>query len=344
MIRLIAFLAFSTLALASAMELHQRQLADHLLISADPVDQARSEYQAGNPDEAALLAGFAMDTATSDREHEAARVLLSEIDESRTAGAHARSFLSGALSGEPRDLAGFLGSLSLDLFVVGDIRDIVVQGYRQVSAGEGDTLILALSGIGLATTLSPQLDFAPALLKVFRRAGAFSERFVKSLNKASRNALRRGNFSDISRITTDFGSATRALGPAPMARIMKHVDDPLELSRLAKLARKDAPRAFGLTHLTGGKAIKSLKFGADAGTLAKAARRGSRLSKTFAKALYSVPDHVLTILFVVAGFAAAGILAGWMPRRKTRCSKPGPSSDDIPVLVHRVGHVMLPAA
>ena len=42
----------------------------------------------------------------------------------------------------------------LDLFVIGDIRDLVVQGGRELNDGSGDDLILALSAVGLATTRS----------------------------------------------------------------------------------------------------------------------------------------------------------------------------------------------
>jgi hypothetical protein len=341
MIRVFLFLAMVLLAIASAVELRQRQLADHLLITSDPVVEASREFEAGNRDEARLLAAFARDSATSGAEYRRATGLLADIEETGGVRQHATSFVQGALTGEPRDLTGFLGSLSLDLFVVGDIRDIAVQGYRELHAGDGDMLILALSGIGLVTTLSPHLDFAPALLKQFRRLGAFSERFVKSLNKASSDAVRRTDFRQLLGITTDFGVATKALGPAPMARIMKHVDDPVELAHVARLANKEAASVFSLSHLTHGKAIKSLQHATSASTLAKAARRGSRLGKVFAKAVQTVPDSVLKWTLVLTALAAAGILSGWLPRRARPPASPQ-STATIPVLVDRVSRMRPP--
>ncbi len=330
MFRSIVFVFFAILALASGCELHQRQIAGELLVTAEPLREAGRLLANGHLDEAALMAQFAEDTALDATEREAARARAREIAAARSLWLQARSFAIGAVSGEPRDLAGFLGSMSLDLFVVGDIRDLAVQGYREVSTGDGDLLILALSAVGLATTLSPHVDFAPALLKTFRRAGALGERFVKSLSRSSRRAVASGDFSRIGKIATDFGVAARTLGPAPLARVMKHVDDPADLARVSKLAKADAPAVYGLTYLTDGRAVKAFSRTADAGRMAKAARRGSRLAKIFAKGVAAFPDWLLVAVFLGSGFVAARLLAGLLPRRVSRGDR------TVPVLSERI--------
>ncbi len=326
MFRLVVFCIFAVLALASGNELHQRQLAGHLLIEDEPLDASRQLAEAGDLDEAALMARFAADTALADAERDAARELAAQIDSARTLERQFRSFVHGMASGEPRDLAGFLGSLSLDLFVIGDLRDLAVQGYRETTAGDGDMLILALSAVGLATTLAPQVDFAPALLKTFRRAGALGERFVKSLSRTARRAVSSGDYARIGRIAEDFGSAARSLGPAPLARVMKHVDEPAELARVSTLAKTDAAAVYGLATLTQGRAVKVFHRTADAGRMAKAARRTSRATKLFAKGFASVPDELLVAALVSSGIIAALVLATLLPRRRRRA---------IPVLTER---------
>lgn len=329
MLRILLVLAFAAVALLSGSELYQREVAGELLVTDEPLEEADRLLAAGHFDEAALMARFAEDTAHNTKEREAARVRGAQIEAAGTLSRHAHAFAMGALSGEPRDFAGFLGSLSLDLFVVGDIRDLAVQGYREASTGDGDMLILALSAVGLATTLSPHLDFAPALLKTFRRTGALGERFVKSFSRVARRAVSGGDFSRVGKITTDFGTAARALGPAPLARVMKHVDEPAELARVSKLAKANPPAVYGLTRMTNGRAVKAFSRTADAGRMAKAARRGSRLAKIFAKSVAVFPDGLLIGVFLASAFIAARLLAGLIPA-------PARRRRDIPVLTHRV--------
>ena len=125
-----------------------------MYIEQDPLEEARNLLDEGRTDEARLLADFTLDTALSESEAAEARLMQQQLSTDRPIAAHAKSFLNGALSGEPKDLAGFLGALSLDLFIIGDIRDLLVQGYRELSHGNGDTLILSLAAVGLATTLT----------------------------------------------------------------------------------------------------------------------------------------------------------------------------------------------
>ncbi len=335
MLRLTAFLVLILLSLASALELRQREAASGLLLAVDPVAEGERLLASDRLDEARLMAHFAEDTANGKHEADEARALARRIKDADTIDRQLRSFAEGAVTGEPRDLAGFLGSLSLDLFVIGDVRDLAVQGYREMTDGDGDLVILALSAVGLATTLSPHLDFAPALLKVFRRAGALTERFVKSLRKVSRDALRSGNFRQLTTVAEDFGRAARALGPAPLARVMKHVDEPADLARVSRLAEANAPAAYALTGLTSGRAVKQIARGADVGVVAKAARRGSRGAKIFAKAVMVMPNWLLVTVMIGAGLAAARMLASLLPGRRERAPGRRQRGDGVPVLTAR---------
>ena len=58
----------------------------------------------------------------------------------------------GFLTGDTDDLASFSGTVAGDLFVFGDIRDVVVQGRQLVLGEEPDRLVLGLAAVGLAVT------------------------------------------------------------------------------------------------------------------------------------------------------------------------------------------------
>ncbi len=322
LLRLLLIPTLLGMAWLLAGELRDRHASGRLELDIEPLAAARDSLERGLAEEAALLARFARDTTTDPGAIRAADRILEQASTPRPWSERLRRFAHGAATGEPRDLDGFLGSLSLDLFVVGDIRDIVVQGYREATGGDGDLVILGLSAAGLATTLSPQFHLAPAMLKTFRRAGALSERFVKSLRRLSRSALRSGDFKALDRVTRDFAVAGRRLGPAPFARIARHIDDPADLARVARAAEVDAAATYGLVRLSDGRAVKLLDAGNGVSTLARTVRRGARGGKLLVKAVHSVPDvwlaTALLALLSAAALTTAGAVADLVRRLRPR--------------------------
>lgn len=208
-------------------------------------------------------------------------------------------FADGALSGEPTDWVSMLGSLSLDLFVIGDIRDLAVQGWKQVYYGSGDALIMALSAIGLTTTLAPQVDWAPALIKAMKRSGAFTKRFSKSLMRTSQEALKTGKYGRLSGVVTDMGKAGTHLGPGPLRGVMHAVDSVDDLQKVAKAAEINATGTYALSRLAGRNGVKRIsQDGRNIGALVTSLKAGSRATKAAYKLFGAVPTQLL--LFIMA--------------------------------------------
>jgi len=73
-----------------------------------------------------------------------------------TAAEKLKSFIwNGAIRGQVYDSYSGLGALSADLCVIGDIRDLGIQGWKYLSGGQdfdGFVTILSAAGIGLSTT------------------------------------------------------------------------------------------------------------------------------------------------------------------------------------------------
>ena len=106
------------------------------------------------------------------------RRLRDEQQRIREAGADWRYRLSeigsGALTGEGNTLEALGGAVAADLFVFGDVRDLVIQGGRALRGEDADEVLVALSAAGLVLTAAPSLDLGAALLKFARRAGAMT--------------------------------------------------------------------------------------------------------------------------------------------------------------------------
>src|SRR5262245_20211828 len=64
----------------------------------------------------------------------------------------AGQFIRGFIVGEPDDLMSLAGTATGDLFVYGDARDAVREGWRLARGEVADELILGLACVGLAVT------------------------------------------------------------------------------------------------------------------------------------------------------------------------------------------------
>lgn len=152
----------------------------------------------------------------------------------------------GALSGRGDSLEGLVGALAADFFVVGDVRDLLIEGTKLALDGEADELILLLSGVGIVTTLAPQIDWAPSLIKAGVRAGAIT----KGLRETLVSSIRGKRTAEVASVLGSVSTLARKSSPAGAIRVMAHADDATELASLAAFVERRADGAFAL-HVTG---------------------------------------------------------------------------------------------
>ena len=287
-----------------------------LLLPEDPVIEARRLAHDGRWAESKMLADFVVENPTLGDHTEAGLVAQRADEELTSFWGNAQRFAEGAATGEPTDLASMLGSLSLDLFVIGDIRDLAVQGWNEYSDGSGDSLILALSAIGLTTTLAPYVDWAPALLKTLKRTGDLSGKFLVSLTRIGKEAMKTRKFDELSAVLTDIGTAARRLGPGPLRGVMGSVDSAGDLTKIAKAAELDAKGTYALARMFGKDGVKSIsKDGKNVGVVVGSIKTGSRVTKTMHKTTGALSTLWLGALFTATAVLLIGAI---MPRRRRR--------------------------
>src|SRR5207253_644783 len=115
-----------------------------------------------------------------------------------------KELIRGALVGEGDSLEALVGAIAADMFIVGDIRDLVIQGGRLAVDGDSDELILALSAVGVLTTVMPEVDWVAAFLKVAKKAGALSKRMVEALVRVIRRATDTRDYGELRRLFGHF--------------------------------------------------------------------------------------------------------------------------------------------
>lgn len=279
----------------------------------DYAARAETLLAAGRFADAALMAGAGLAASAAGKperprlEEIAARIERERAGWTRRVGDAVRGAVTGS-AGEEASIEGLLGAIAADFFVVGDVRDLTIQAARAVRGEPNDPVIIALSGVGLATTLAPEIDWAPSLMKAARRAGAMT----RGVQDALVRMVRAGDAGAIRRVVGDVGAIGRATSPATAARLIGHADEPADLARIARLVQREGAQGAAAIRLTGDAGVGMLRHADElrgAGKVAEAAKaetlvlRAARKGEAGGAWLKSPAARVLLRPHAVVGLA-----------------------------------------
>lgn len=255
------------------------------------IDKALDE---GAFDDAVMYADIADYMGSAIEAGTAAR-LAREKAPGRTALRNTGSFFEGFITGEGGDTASFMGAITSDLTVIGDLRDIGVEGTKLVNGEEYSRLVLGLSVVGLtatAATVATGGSAIPArigvsLLKVARKAGTLTARFTHDLGRLVseavnfeklRGTLRSVDLADsaatrhaiadyangvsmakLSPVLGNVAALEKTVGPAETVRLMKFVETTDDLANVTKMSGKLGTKTRGIAELTGKTSLRAFK-------------------------------------------------------------------------------------
>ena len=153
------------------------------------------------------------------------------------------------------------GAFTSDLVVYGDVRDLVNEGYKEITEKDGDPLVAALSGVGIATEVAPMIDWAPSVLKIFRKAGCLTLRFAGTLLDILKKSKAAGGIDDSLKLifshTADLVKNTDSLKRS--GAIFRYVETADDLAAISKLAIKAPDEAYLLVKWGGEETFNTLK-------------------------------------------------------------------------------------
>jgi len=244
--------------------------------------------------EAALAAGD-IDLADSFAEVAVARnTILSEglrtritdaVAQENSVGRLAERFAGGLVTGQAEDAAGLTGVIAGDLFVFGDIRDVLREGKHVVMGEDGDRVILGLAAAGLAVTAATYLSAGGAapvragltMVKDARKAGRMSAGLSRWAGRSARDlvdppvlqkALATGSFARPDQVVPAVKTAFRMEKAGALVRVAKDVGrigkragtrGAFDAMKLAE-GPKDIARAARLAEAKGGQTRAILKM------------------------------------------------------------------------------------
>src|ERR1700689_3379890 len=119
------------------------------------------------------------------------------VAEANSTSHFAKRFASGLVTGNADDVASMSGTVAGDLFVFGDIRDVVREGKHLAMGEETDRLVLGLAAAGLAVTAATYVSIggvAPVragltLVKDARKVGRLGEGLAAYAGRSALEAV-----------------------------------------------------------------------------------------------------------------------------------------------------------
>jgi hypothetical protein len=315
--------------------------------------------------EAALAAGDA-DLANSFVELAAAKniplpeVLSRRVTEAvadeNSASHFAKRFATGLVTGTADDVASLSGTVAGDLFVFGDIRDVVREGKHLAMGEDTDHLILGLATAGLAVTAATYVSLGGAaplragltLVKDARKVGRLGEGLMQWAGRSARgmvdapmlrHAVASGSVMRPGQTISAIKAAFRAEKAGALVRLARDVGrlsekagtrGALDTLRIAE-GPKDVARAARLAESRGGQTRAILKL----------LGRGALL---LAAGAFNLALWVFWALLALFGFVASikatteRLTMSWLQRKKARRLRKQMAAASQPALAVAVAH------
>jgi hypothetical protein len=206
------------------------------------------------------------------------------VAEQNSTSHFAKRFATGLVTGSADDVASLSGTIAGDLFVFGDIRDVVREGKHLAMGEDTDRLILGLATAGLAVTAATYVSVggvAPVragltLVKDARKVGRLGEGLTQWAGRSARqivdapmlqNAVASGSVLRPGQTVSAIKAAFRAEKAGALVRLAKDVGrvsekagmrGALDTLRIAE-GPKDVARAARLAESKGGQTRAILK-------------------------------------------------------------------------------------
>jgi hypothetical protein len=245
---------------------------------------------AGDADLASSFVALAQEQRISLSDDTIHRVADAVAEENSTSHV-ARRFATGLVTGEADDVASLSGTVTGDLFVIGDIRDVLREGKHLAMGEETDRLVLSLAAAGLAVTAATYVSVGGAsplraglsLVKDARKVGRLGEGLAAWAGRSTREivdapaleqavasgsvlrpgetasairaAFRAEKADGLVRFAKDVGRVTEKTGSRGALDTLKIAEDPQDVARAARLAEAEGGRTRAILKILGRGAL-----------------------------------------------------------------------------------------
>ncbi len=213
------------------------------------------------------------------------------VAEENSASNTARRFVKGLITGEADDVASLSGTVTGDLFVFGDIRDVIREGKRLAMGEDADKLVLGLATVGLAVTAATYVSVGGVvpvragltMVKDARKVGRLGAGLTEWAGRSARGvvdtpmlqkavadasiarpvqtisavkaAFKAEKAGALVRLAKDTGRVAEKAGTKGALDVLRIADGPADVARAAKLAEKKGSQTRAIIKVLGRGAL-----------------------------------------------------------------------------------------
>lgn len=267
------------------------QMSSALRTNAAALGQgAEQALDAGDADLARSFQDLARDRGMALPDGLSARVDAAVADENSTASV-AKRFATGLVTGEADDMASLSGTVAGDLFVFGDIRDVVREGKRLAMGENADQLVLGLASVGLLVTAATYVSVGGAtpiraglsMVKDARKVGRLGAGLTEWAGRSARGvvdtpmlqqavatasiarpgqtisamkaAFKAEKAGALVRLAKDVGRVGEKAGTKGALDVLRIADGPKDVARAARLAESKGSQTRAFVKILGRGAL-----------------------------------------------------------------------------------------
>ena len=253
-------------------------------------DNIEAALAAGDADLAESFVELAGENNIALRD-ELSRRVRDAVTEENSSSHFAKRFATGLVTGNADDVASLSGTVAGDLFVFGDIRDVVREGKHLAMGEETDRLVLGLAAAGLAVTAATYVSVGGAapvragltLVKDARKVGRLGEGLTRWAGRSARDivdapmlqhavapapccgrarpssairaAFRAEKAGGLVRLAKDVGRVGEKAGMRGALDTLKIAEGPKDVARAARLAESKGGQTRAILKVLGRGAL-----------------------------------------------------------------------------------------
>jgi ATP-dependent protease HslVU (ClpYQ) peptidase subunit len=253
-------------------------------------EQIEAALAAGDADLASSFVSLAREK-TIPVADELSRRVADAVAEENSSAHFAKRFATGLVTGTADDVASLSGTVAGDLFVFGDIRDVVREGKHLAMGEDTDRLVLGLATVGLAVTAATYVSVGGAvparagltIIKDARKVGRLGEGLAEWAGRSARDvvdtpvlrqavasgsvlrpgqtvraikaAFRAEKAGGLVRLGKDVGRVAERAGARGALDTLKIAEEPKDVARAARLAAAKGGQTRAIIKILGRGAL-----------------------------------------------------------------------------------------
>lgn len=247
MVKLFYKLTLLVLLILSSTIIYQKHTyAYHTLIHINPIPKTKTLMAEEHYVDAHKYLSYFMQFEYM-KENTEAQQLLKEIEVKRSSLAYkSGKFVEGISTGMSDELIGQASAIGSDFLLIGDLRDLALEGTHYYNNEEVDAVLVSLSTIGLVASASTLFTLGStavaksgvSILKLAHKSKRIPSWLNVYLIKQSKKIRQSKNIDSIKPLFTDLDVMYKNTGLTDTLHLLSHTQNLKELQSTAKLTKR----------------------------------------------------------------------------------------------------------